>query len=79
MSAREQNLHRWAVQFFSLTLSHENLLNIYNTNFMLMYQHNMSLSELENMMPWERDIYISLLVKHLQEKEQRRKAAEFKY
>jgi hypothetical protein len=43
-----------------------------------MYQHNMQLSELENMMPWERDIYISLLVKHIQEKEQRRKAAEYK-
>ena len=27
--------------------------------------HNYSLTELENMIPWEREIYIGLLVTHL--------------
>ena len=34
-----------------------------------MYVHKLSLTELENMMPWEREIYVALLTKHLQEKQ----------
>ena len=37
------------------------------TNFHMMQHHNYSLSELENMIPWEREIYIGLLVKHIEE------------
>ena len=29
--------------------------------------HNWSLFELENMMPWEREIYVGLLIEHLEE------------
>ena len=37
----------------------------------MMQHHNYSLEELENMVPWEREIYIGLLMKYLQnEKEQ---------
>ena len=37
----------------------------------MMQHHNYSLKELENMVPWEREIYIGLLMKYLQdEKEQ---------
>ena len=33
-----------------------------------MIQHyNWSLTELENLMPWEREIYIGLLIEHLEE------------
>ena len=40
--------------------------------------HHWSLTEIENMVPWERDIYIELLVQHVKEendkvKEQNRK------
>ena len=35
-----------------------------------MQHHKYSLTELENMIPWEREIYVGLLLKHLeQEKE----------
>jgi hypothetical protein len=34
-------------------------------NFVLMHHHKYSLTELENMMPWEREIYIALLKQHL--------------
>jgi|TARA_B110000196_G_C21023549_1_gene603974 hypothetical protein len=33
-----------------------------------MIQHyNWSLTELENLMPWEREIYVGLLIEHLEE------------
>jgi len=38
--------------------------------------HNYSLTELEAMIPWEREIYIGLLVQHLKEKEEKRKQQE---
>jgi hypothetical protein len=40
-------------------------------NFSLMQHHKYSLSELEDMIPWEREIYLSLLVKHIQEENER--------
>ena len=46
-------------------------MNHYKTNFALMQHHKYSLTELENMMPWERDVYVNLLLAHLQEEERR--------
>ena len=37
----------------------------------MMQHHNYSLTELENMMPWEREIYIGLLMNFLKEEEKR--------
>tara|TARA_A100001388_G_scaffold265077_1_gene236928 strand:+ start:2714 stop:2845 length:132 start_codon:yes stop_codon:yes gene_type:complete len=35
-----------------------------------MMQHfNYSLSELEEMLPWEREVYLTLLTNHLEEKQ----------
>ena len=36
-----------------------------------MQHHKYSLTELENMLPWEREIYIMLLINHLEEENQR--------
>ena len=44
-----------------------------------MQHHKYSLTELENMIPWEREIYINLLIKYLKEEEERQKAREAKY
>jgi hypothetical protein len=33
-----------------------------------MQEHKYSLNELENMIPWEREVYVGLLVMHLKEK-----------
>ena len=38
-----------------------------------MQHHNYSLDELDNMMPWEREIYIGLLMNYLEEEEKERK------
>ena len=39
-----------------------------------MQHHNYSLSDLDNMLPWEREVYVGLLIEHLEEekKEQER-------
>jgi|TARA_Y100000022_G_scaffold152677_1_gene134614 hypothetical protein len=50
------------------------LENYFRLNFSLMQYHKYSLTEIENMMPWERDIYVALLQNHLEEEEQKMKA-----
>ena len=42
-----------------------------NTMFSMMQHHKYSLTELENMMPWEREIYVDMLVEHLKEEKKR--------
>lgn len=56
-------------------MGHESLVNYYKTNFSLMQHHKYSLSELEDMIPFERDIYIMLLTQHI-EKENKRMAEQ---
>jgi hypothetical protein len=38
-----------------------------------MQHHKYSLGEIENMLPWERDIYVSLLINYLKEQEEKRR------
>ena len=33
--------------------------------------HNWSLTEIENMMPWEREIYVGLLIEHVEEENEK--------
>jgi len=42
-----------------------------NVMFSMMQHHKYSLTELENMMPWEREIYVDMLVEHLKEEKKR--------
>ena len=43
------------------------MFNHYNTNFQLMQHHKYSLTELDNMIPWEREIYLALLQNYIEE------------
>tara|TARA_R100000742_G_C4276292_1_gene97254 strand:+ start:278 stop:436 length:159 start_codon:yes stop_codon:yes gene_type:complete len=43
----------------------------YQTNFALMQHHKYSLTELDNMMPWERIVYLALLTQYLEELKQK--------
>lgn len=52
-------------------MGHESLLNYYKTNFALMQHHKYSIAELEEMIPFERDIYIMLLSQHIQQENER--------
>ena len=42
----------------------------YKTNFALMQHHKYSLSDIENMMPFERQVYVSLLTQYLEQVKQ---------
>ena len=48
-------------------MAHTSLESYYNVNFQLMQHHKYSLTELENMMPWEREVYVSLLQTYIEE------------
>tara|TARA_A100001011_G_C13530888_1_gene524518 strand:- start:36 stop:179 length:144 start_codon:yes stop_codon:yes gene_type:complete len=37
----------------------------------MMQHHKYSLTELEDMMPWEREIYVNLLTQHIEEENKR--------
>ena len=54
-----------------MCLSHDNLVNHYKTNFALMQHHNYSLTELENMMPWEREVYVTMLIEYIKDENER--------
>jgi hypothetical protein len=43
-----------------------------------MQHHKYSLFELENMMPWERDIYVSMLIQFIEEENQKIKEKQRK-
>ena len=59
-------------------LSHDSVENYFKTNFGLMQHHKYSLTELDNMMPWEREIYVNLLAKWIKEENDRIKEEERK-
>jgi|TARA_Y100001938_G_C7864895_1_gene317453 hypothetical protein len=39
----------------------------------MIHRFNYSLAEIENMIPWEREVYVALLMQHLKEEEMRAK------
>ncbi len=45
----------------------------------MMQHYNYSLTELENMLPWEREIYLTLLMDWIEKQEENRKKQESKY
>ena len=44
--------------------------------FNLMQHHNYSLTEIENLMPWERDIYVDMLITWIKEENEKQKQRE---
>ena len=52
-------------------LSHDSVVNYYKTNFGMIQHHNWSLTELEDMLPWEREIYVGMLIEYIKEEDER--------
>lgn len=50
-------------------MSYNTLENYFRTNFMLMEEHKYSLTEIENMIPFERQIYVLLVNEYIKKKE----------
>ena len=43
-----------------------------------MQHHNYSLSDLENMIPWEREIYVDMLLEHIKEENKRQQEEQMR-
>ena len=56
-------------------MAHKDLESYFKLNFALMQHHKYSLTEIENMMPWERDIYLGLLNQYIEEENLKAKQA----
>ena len=39
-----------------------------------MHHYNYSLTEIDSLMPWEKEVYLELLMQHLKEEKQRHEA-----
>ncbi len=48
-------------------MAHEDLESYFKTNFALMQHHKYILTELDNMIPWEREVYLTLLQQYIEE------------
>jgi hypothetical protein len=46
------------LKVFRLMFGYDSLMNYFKTNFALMQHHKYSLNEIENMIPWERNLFI---------------------
>ena len=43
-----------------------------------MQHHNYSLTDLENMLPWEREIYVDMLITYIKEENEKQKRENLK-
>jgi len=50
-----------------VSMAHTDLASYYKTNFAMMQHHKYSLTDLEDMIPWEREIYVTLLQNYIEE------------
>lgn len=57
-------------------LSHNTVANYYNLNFGLAQHHKYDIDTLENMIPFEHEIYSTLLINYLEEEKERQKREE---
>jgi|TARA_Y100000004_G_scaffold93925_1_gene105156 hypothetical protein len=48
-------------------------MNYYQTNFALIHHHKWQIEYIDNMMPWEKEIYVMMLMDFLKAEEERMK------
>ena len=56
-------------------MAHIDLESYFKLNFALIQHHKYSLTEIENMMPWEREIYVGLLNQWIEDENLKAKQA----
>lgn len=54
------------------------LINYYRLNFQLMQHHKWSLTEIEHLAPWEREVYVGMLKQWIDEENERQRQEEQK-
>lgn len=50
---------------------HNNITNYYKTIFGLVQHHKYSITEIENLIPFERDLYVEMLIEFIEEEKER--------
>tara|TARA_X000000368_G_scaffold66327_2_gene47676 strand:- start:19605 stop:19790 length:186 start_codon:yes stop_codon:yes gene_type:complete len=50
------------------------LESYYETVFSMIQHHKWSITEIENLIPWERDVYVQMLSDHLKEQAKKNQA-----
>lgn len=55
---------------------YDDIANYYKTMFALVQHHKYSLTELENLIPWEKYLYVDLLTDYLKKQEEDRRDRE---
>ena len=54
-------------------MAHTNLESYFKINFALMQHHKYSLTELDNLLPWEKEVYVNLLSNYIKEENEKRR------
>lgn len=54
-------------------LSHNDLIFYYKKIFAMVQHHKYSVDEIESMLPYERDLYFSLIIDFIEKQEEQRK------
>ena len=57
-------------------LGYDNLANYYKTNFSLLHHHKYSLDEFDELIPWEKQIYVQMLVEYIKEQNEKLRLLE---
>ncbi len=57
-------------------LYHTSIDAMLETNFSLMQHHNWNLSDIEHMIPWEKEVYVNYLIKYLEKQKLEAQQAE---
>lgn len=52
-------------------LHHDHLVNFFQVMYTMKQNHGWDLTELENMLPWERQIYVAMLQRDVEAENQR--------
>jgi len=58
-----------------ISFLYNNIENYFRLNFVMKKYHDFSLTEVEDMMPWERDAYVTLLREWVEEEKERQRSA----
>jgi hypothetical protein len=54
-----------------MTVGYDSLENFMRTNWALMQHHKYSLTDIENMIAWERQVYVAMTTMYLKEENER--------
>ena len=66
----------WLKRFFLIALAHNSLSNYYQLLTMLSFYHKYAIQDIEDMMPWEREVIVKLILHYIKQDEEARKGSE---